>query len=69
MQCLDFSKSWSVIGTRSVIGTLVATEDGEWLVAFFQDEFDLDMNTDPSISTTPSMGLQYTPYLCEGLNI
>ena len=38
MKCLDCSK------LRSVIGTLVATEDGQRLIAFFNDEFDLDMN-------------------------
>ena len=48
MQCLDYSNCKS----RSVIGTLVATEDGKRLIEFFKDEFDLDMNSDPSISTT-----------------
>ena len=37
----------SIIGTRSVVDTLVATEDGQRLIAFFKDEFDLDMNSDP----------------------
>ena len=44
----------SVISTRPVIGILFATEDGQTLIAFFKDEFDLqlDMNSVPSISTT-----------------
>ena len=41
MQCLYYSNSRSIIGTRSVIGTLVATEDDQRLIAFFKDEFDL----------------------------
>ena len=47
MQCLDYFKS------RSVIGTLVATENDQRLIVFFKDEFDLllDMNSDPSIFT------------------
>ena len=44
--CLDYSKS------RSVIGTLIATEDGQRLVALFKVEFELDMNSDPCIFTT-----------------
>ena len=43
MQCFDYS----------VIGTLVGTEDGQRLIlAFFKDEFHIDINSDPSISTT-----------------
>ena len=42
----------SVISTRPVIDTLVATKNDQRLITFFKDEFDLDMNTDPSISTT-----------------
>ena len=47
MQSLDYSKS------RSVTGTLIATEDGQRLIAFFKDEFDLllGMNFALSIST------------------
>ena len=52
MQCLDYSESWLVIGTRPVIGTLVATENGQRLIAFFKDEFDLYMHSDPFISTS-----------------
>ena len=57
MQYFDYFKSRSVIGpgpikSQSVIGTLVATKKGQRLVAFFKDEFDLDMNSDKSISTT-----------------
>ena len=46
MHCLDYS--------RSVIGTFVATEEGQKFIAFFKYDFDLllDMNSDPSISTT-----------------
>ena len=46
MQCLDYFKS------RSVIGTLVGTKDSQRLITFFKDKFDLDMNSDPSICTT-----------------
>ena len=67
MQCLDYFKSRLVIGKRSVIGTLFATEDGQRLISFFKDEFDLDMNSDPSISTTQHRTT--IPYLREGLNI
>ena len=43
MQCLDFFQF------LLVIGTLVATEDGQRFIAFFKDEFDLDMNShDPA---------------------
>ena len=66
MQYLDYCKCQSVIATRSVIGTLVATKDGQRHIAFCKDEFDLDMNSDPAILLRPSMELQY---LCEGLNI
>ena len=52
MRCLDYFKFRSVDGTRSVIGTLVATEVGQRVIAFVKNEFDLDMNSDPSISTT-----------------
>ena len=45
--------SWSVIGIRQVIGTLVASEDGQRrLIAFFKDEFDLNTNSDLFISTS-----------------
>ena len=44
MQCLDYFES------RSVIGTLNATEDRQR--SFFKDEFELDMNSDLSISMT-----------------
>ena len=44
--------TWPVIGTRSVIDTLVAVKDGQSVIEFFEKEFDLDMNSDPSISTT-----------------
>ena len=36
----------------SIFTTLVATDDSQRLIAFFKDEFDLDMNSDPSFSTT-----------------
>ena len=44
MQCLYYSQSG--------IGTLVASKDGQRLIAFFEDEFDFDMISDPSIPTT-----------------
>ena len=40
-----------VIGTRPIIGTLVATENGQRLIALFKDELDMNYNSDPSIST------------------
>ena len=42
----------SEIQSRSVIGKLLATEDDQRLIAFFINEFDLDVNSEPSISTT-----------------
>ena len=49
MQCLDYFKS------RAVIGAFVATEDGQRLIAFFKDEFDLDMTLIPPFPR-PSSG-------------
>ena len=47
-----FSEKCPQKALPTVIAALVETEDGQRLIAFFKDEFDLDMNSDPFISMT-----------------